>query len=197
MKPEEIKIGETYYIRVKADSKDSESVYCQLIDADGNGRKALSFYNWMLYSFTPVPAAPKYDPCRRFKAGDKARVVDYKGRGGSKEMPAGTLGTVALDETEDDWVELKVKIDGKIEWYDIDPAYLELVTPVDELEPYHINEIFDIDDGKLIGYEVAHGDTRESIFYGGETHLRSIEKAKAAAEADRDRLNAEYRKERK
>ncbi len=65
---------------------------------------------------------------------------------------------------------------------------LELVTPVEELEPYHINEIFDIDDGKLIGYEVAHGDTRESIFYGGETHLRSIEKAKEAAEAERKRL---------
>lgn len=39
------------------------------------------------------------------------------------------------------------------------------------------------------------GDTRESIFYGGETHLRSIENAKEAAEAERDRLNAEWRKE--
>lgn len=148
------------------------------------------------------PPAPKYDPCRPFKQGDRVKPRIVYGR-----KPVCGIDGVAVQINSVDLIvesnEGKRKngtVDIKFPCGTIgaiDPVYLELVTPVEEMEPYHINEIFDIDDGKLIGYEVAHGDTRESIFNGGETHLRSIEKAKAAAEAERDRLNAEYRKEQK
>lgn len=74
-------------------------------------------------------------------------------------------------------------------------SYYKRTTHVTKPGPYCIAEIYDIDDGKLIGYEVARGDTRDSIFYGGESHLRTIEQAKKDAEDERDRLNATWRKE--
>lgn len=190
MKPEEIKIGETYYIRVKADSKDSESVYCQLIDADGNGRKALSFYNWMLYSFTPVPAAPKYDPCRLFKKGDEVEYHPKDGRA-RPNLLVGRKYKVAADEQPCDSgiVQVEVEFDG-LRHLNTFMAYnnLELVTPVEERSPYYVKETASV-------YEVFNRNENNSsvaIFFKSQY---SIEKAKERAEAERDRLNAEYRKE--
>lgn len=146
------------------------------------------------FSFIIPEPEPKYAPDRKFRKGDRVKVVKNKGRRGSHIMNVGTHAIVVMDEEELEDVNIKCEGDSRTDYY-IDPAYLELVTPAEELEPYHLNEIFDIDDGKLIGYEVARGDTRDSIFYGGENHLRTIAKAKAAAEAECARLNAEYRKE--
>lgn len=196
MKPEDIKVGETYYARVKVDSMDVDGAYFQLIDENGHGDKGHRFYSCCYYAFLPTPTPPKYDPCRRFKEGDKVRLVDYKGRSGSNEIPAGTLCTVSCNENECEWVVLKVKEEGKTVWYDIDPAYIELVTSVEELEQLYINPIYDCDNGNQIGYEIAHADgLTEAIFYGGENNKRTLEEALTAAEAERDRLNAEYRKE--
>lgn len=195
MKPEDIKVGETYYIRVKADSKDSESVYCQLIDADGNGRKALSFYNWMLYSFTPVPAAPKYDPCRKLKVGDVVRVLKINGnlpkcKWAGNIPKEGITGIVRELRKEDHFVWIDYK---EMLCYCIDPAYLELVTPVEELEPYSVHESeviqgFDIVRDKLCVVTFPFGAKESGWYYNRLA-------AKEAAEAECDRLNAEYRKE--
>ena len=73
-------------------------------------------------------------------------------------------------------------------------SYHKRNTHVKNPGPYYVTEIYDIDDGKLIGYEVARGDAADSIFYGGEYNLRTIEQAKAAAEEDRDKLNAKWKK---
>lgn len=60
----------------------------------------------------------------------------------------------------------------------------------------YINPICDCYYGDHIGYEIAHADgLTEVIIYGGKKNMRTLEEAKAAAEAERDRLNAEYRKE--
>lgn len=60
----------------------------------------------------------------------------------------------------------------------------------------YINPIYDCDYGYQIGYEIAQADgLTEAIFYGGENNRRTLKEAKAAAEAERDRLNAEWRKE--
>lgn len=60
----------------------------------------------------------------------------------------------------------------------------------------YINPIYDCDYGNLIGYEIAHADgLPEAIIYGGEKNMRTLKEARAAAEAERDRLNAAYRKE--
>jgi hypothetical protein len=65
----------------------------------------------------------------------------------------------------------------------IDPAYLELVTPVEELEPYSIGESTD--------YFSVEKDDEELSLYWKDKHPN----AKEAAEAECARLNAEYRKE--
>lgn len=187
MDNKEIKIGETYYIRVKADSKDSESVYCQLIDADGNGRKALSFYNWMLYAFTPVPVAPKYDPCRLFKKGDrvKSRIVYGRKPVCGIDGVAAKINSVELivesneGKRENGTVDIKFPC-GTIG--QIDPVYLELVTPVEELEPYSVGESTDY-------FSVDKDDEKLSLYWK-DKHPH----AKEAAEAECARLNAEHRK---
>ena len=61
-------------------------------------------------------------------------------------------------------------------------VHLELVTPVEELEPYTVVESY----GRT---DVMKGD------YIIATYTDSHPHAKEAAEAERDRLNAEYRKE--
>lgn len=60
----------------------------------------------------------------------------------------------------------------------------------------YINPIYDCDYGDLIGYEIAHADgLPEVIIYGGKKNMRTLEEAKADAEDECARLNAEYRKE--
>lgn len=137
--------------------------------------------------------APKYDPCRKFRKGDKVRVVEWNGR---RPQCVALLGKETIVLRDESSLGVRIQIGESGESYCTpEPCFLELVTPVEELESYHLNEIYDIDDGKLIGYEVARVDTRDAIFYGGENHLRTIEQAKERAEAERDRLNAENRKE--
>ena len=64
-------------------------------------------------------------------------------------------------------------------------VWLKLVTPVEELEPYYVKEISN-------GYRLMKNDGNLLANYW-ENHPQ----AKAAAEAECARLNAEYRKERK
>lgn len=60
----------------------------------------------------------------------------------------------------------------------------------------YVNPIYDCDYGDQIGYEIAQADgLTEAIFYGGKKNRRTLEEALVAAEAERDRLNAEHRKE--
>lgn len=74
--------------------------------------------------------------------------------------------------------------------HEIPYFYLELVTPVEERSPYYVKETASV-------YEVFNRNENNStvaIFFKSQY---SIEKAKERAEAERDRLNAEYRKEEK
>ena len=132
--------------------------------------------------------APKYDPNREFKKGDKVRVVERHGRY-QPNIPCDELWkglcTVAEDE---DFCNNLVKVrseDGREKlshWW-----YLELVTPVEELEPYYVKNI-------IKGYAVCKmgaGDLDASCVFWSKYHPN----ARAAAEAERDRLNAEWRKE--
>lgn len=205
MNIEDIKVGETYNVRVKVtDLMDDKIITSTVSDKGAPLNKSHTIFfddEAPAFSHVPYPAPiaffkstvipevyPKYDPCRKFRSGD---IVTPKERNG--RIPWGKdTKLIVVDNERMAGVHVRNEETG--EEHFICALFLELVTPVEEKEPYHINEIFDIDDGNLIGYEVAHGDTRESIFYGGETHLRTIAKAKAAAEAERDRLNAEYRK---
>jgi hypothetical protein len=121
----------------------------------------------------------KYDPCRPFKAGDVARVVERFGRIDATHT-LGALVTVTKDECGFTFVHVKHETgaEGLIPW-----LYLELVTPVEELEPY-----------KLIDSPNTYNIVRDSAMVM-TIHKKSHPNPKAAAEAECTRLNAEWRKE--
>lgn len=129
---------------------------------------------------------PKYDPCRKFRKGDRVRIVEYKGRNGTSAHPTGAVVTVDKDEEDCEWVFLKADDEHKLDV--IDPAYLELVSPVEELELYYIEE--STGEITLLNKQdpIFHKSWRYSAVSAGIIALTE-------AEAERDRLNAEYRKE--
>lgn len=145
-------------------------------------------------------ATPKYDPCRKFRKGDRVRVAENKGRCLKPfTLKIGDVLTVSIDEPNDDTCVIVCK------WHDrdfyLDPAYLELVTPVEKIEPYYI-----VDDDLDADFSFFAIQNRNSLMvhdleeevaryvYGTE-YTADKETVRKRAEAERDRLNAEYRKE--
>lgn len=144
--------------------------------------------HWVSQVFSPVilslpPAEPKYNPCRKFKKGDKVRIVHYKGRdyNHKAKLSRGKEAKVLYDEAEN--MLISIKFPGKASIL-IDPAYLELVTPVEELEPYRVEK-------DQHGYHIENNDGQWLVTYCNEFHPNAYQ----AAINERDRLNAEYRKE--
>lgn len=142
-----------------------------------------------------IKSPPKHDPTRLFKNGDRAEVVERHGRtitcfpaGRIKE---GDIVTVAENEAGDAFIKVLTEDGHKmmIPWF-----VLELITPVEELEPYYVERQGETSGG--LCYTVRKpGGYVESTFYFGGCRSRDEQQAKAAAEAECDRLNAEYRKE--
>ena len=191
---EDIKIGETYNVRVQVVKKETARVCCHTISKDGNCFS--DFLSWFskaeTAAFSPMTpeTAPKYDPCRKFRKGDKVRAVEYKGRRGT-DCPnfTGKIYTVSQEERSNGLL----KLTDDVYIYYIDPAYVELVTPVEELEPYRVKQNMQ---GR--SYEVKSPTpvrTVAAFFYGGENPAYTEEKALAAAEAECARLNVAHRKE--
>ena len=141
---------------------------------------------------TSACPAPKYDPCRKFRKGDKVRVVEWNGRNTAR---VGQIGYVVSDERNSK-VELAIECWTKDVYY---PAcHLELVSPVEELEPYRISTNRDCathaifkkikeKDFIVCKYFFTHGRCANALL--------SEKEALAAAEAECEKLNAEYRKE--
>lgn len=138
---------------------------------------------------------PKYDPCRKLREGDKVRFQKVNNRF-TPELNAtifvGTLGRVAFDERESGAVKVYC-FDGVLRV--VDANYLELVTPMEELAPYSVHEsevanCFDIVREKMCVMTFPYGP-KEAGYY------RNKLAAKEAAEAECNRLNAEWRKEQK
>ena len=158
-------------------------------------------------SVSLLPEKPKYDPTRLFKKGDKARMVAWNGRvpmtfgDGFQEgeRPPVTPEVIVVENEGESMFGL-VKIqaeDGGQLGYTC-PCYLELVTPVEELEPYILEEETAFADDEPCGiihiyYNYNGGRDKVRTFY--ENGPESWNATKAAAEAERDRLNDEYRKE--
>ena len=126
----------------------------------------------------------KHDPTRLFKKGDIVEL-DTHGRDIAASMKRagielGERYTVTEDENNTGYVSFIG--DGGIECHAMF-FWLKLVTPVEELEPY-----------KLIDSPNTYNIVRASAMVM-TIHKKSHPNAKAAAEAERDRLNAEWRKE--
>lgn len=140
---------------------------------------------WFSREYLTLQPQPKYDPCRPFKKGDRAQVVERNGRNVTcfpvGRIKVGDIVTVAENETGDVFIKVLTE-DGHemmAPWF-----MLKLVTPVEELEPY-----------KLVDSPNTYNIVRDSATVM-TIHKKSHPNAKAAAEAERDRLNAEFRKER-
>lgn len=155
----------------------------------------------MVVDYISICEQPKYDPCRKFKKGDKVRIRKVNGnlpkcRYNGVTVKDGTIGEInSSGERNCYWV----KFNRTTSWC-LDCAYFELVTPVEELEPYYVEE-------KDIEYQVRMEkgglDCLISVFRyhnyieGYKQYydiLPTMKQAKAAAEAECARLNEEYRK---
>lgn len=146
--------------------------------------------------------APKYDPNRKFRKGDKVKLVARDGRSyidydPTTKLREGAFYTVLEDES--DVIEggcPAIRIADEHAEYEVLFYFLELVTPVEELE---ISRVFN--DKKMGAWIVTKDNFTHAYFpYRCEVSdniANSKEEAKACAEAERDRLNAEYRKEQK
>lgn len=199
MNIEDIKVGETYNVRVK----------CLRIDEEG-------FYGFNMETKPPIyrlfnkkdvescvfpltaPAngikntetAPKYDPNRKFRKGDKVKLVDRDGRSyidydPTTKLREGAFYTVLEDES--DVIEggcPDIRIADEHAEYEVLFYFLELVTPLEEQEPYSVSEA-------TVQYLVKEDNKKVVAQFCKLYHPT----AKAAAEAECERLNEEWRKE--
>lgn len=128
--------------------------------------------------------APKYAPNRLFRKGDKVRVVEWNGRDIAR---VGQIGYVVSNECNS---RVELSIDGWKNSVYYPACHLELVTPVEEREPYKVEESIFIKDEWKVWKD--GGDETQTLI---ATYTLAHPNAKAAAEAECDRLNAEYGKE--
>ena len=201
MNIEDIKIGETYNVRVKVvknDFGDTGEIATVTVDENGQAIDGeIAYYTEAdaasFSSITPENGtknsepAPKYDPCRLFKKGDKVRIKTVNGRDshGLAEKMKGKILTVLQNEKTCWYIFVSDPIGDD---FIVDPAYLELVTPAEEQERYVVEP------GDLAYFIVdkKHESGEQNVvMYMFAFHPH----AKAAAEAECARLNAEYRKE--
>lgn len=129
---------------------------------------------------------PKHDPCRLFKKGDVVEPKQVKGRVYSKDSKYLISKKCIVFRDEDEPGYVVISHEGKN--YAINTAYLELITPVEELEPYQV--LHNITNSYVIYKDKPKTDNIVVNFTSTHPH------AKEAAEAECARLNAEYRKER-
>ena len=177
-------------------TSDKRSVWCTIPDHDENECCEICVHAKDLHPITPengtknTEPAPKYDPRRKFRKGDKVQEVLVNGRrfqGGHNNHKAGELATVVWNENNNTSTMLQYEDGDK---YLIDVAYLELITPVEELEPYFVEYDKDI----MEEWQVCKRIT-DTASFPVVTFTEFYPNAKEAAQAERDRLNAEYRKE--
>ena len=181
MKLEDIKIGETYNVRVTVALIGDSIIHCSV------GKNTANFWKSAVSEFSPISPEtyPKYDPCREFREGDKVRVRKIHGKlpqcryNGMIKVKEGDCCTIHEKEHRNCYW---VTIPSGGNWC-LDAAYFELVTPVEEMEPYSVDYEMDC-------WRVCDNDGVVSVYNERHPH------AKEAAEAERDRLNAAHRKER-
>lgn len=205
MKYQDIKVGETYNVRVKVEYKESDNENGDIatVPVDKNGKKLTP--DWAYYSPSDAPAfspithengtkntesAPKYDPCRLFRKGDIVTPKVINGRffdKFTKEL-VGLKCEVLQDEEGFEYV----IICGNGERSAIDAAYLELVTPVEELEPFYVCE-----NTESKSFEVRRKEDHKvqaAFYYFNEDDAHAKSEAAKATLEHCDRLNAENRK---
>lgn len=136
-----------------------------------------------------IKSSPKHDPTRLLKEGDivKPRFVD-----GRTDIDLSSLHPYTVTKREDAWGNVRVmNVNHSIT---TKAVFLELVTPVEELEPYRVELLQDgLPPDTYHFWAVMDKTGQEVARFWCEQYEEG--KAEAAAEAECKRLNAEYRKE--
>lgn len=189
MSNKNIKVGDIGNLRVTVAN----------IDDDGwfkfrTNEKYISFIlspDEVAQAFTPLP---KYDPHRKFREKDKVRVKRevngrpvYIGEDAWEPLDPSEIWEV-VEEKETGWVHLKNGCVSADVWH----AMLELVTTGEELGPYSIVQPENYKCVRVMEGKRIHSSIP---FDEDECVCLTLEQALAAAEAERDRLNARWRKE--
>ena len=173
---EDIKVGEKYKLELLCIHNKEKVIVFETPTGDH-----IPLRNSDLECICPQ-TTPKYDPTRLLKKGDRVQVKRRNGRcnGKAGEYLREAFCEVAEDEEPNELV----RVYHNSSEYKLDPAYLELITPVEEQEPYSVSEA-------TVQYLVKEDNKKVVAQFCKLYHPH----AKAAAEAERDRLNAEWRKE--
>ena len=203
-KLEDIKVGETFNVRATVISIADDRVDVIFNDQDGimAGLHIVERGTGILRISLPE-TAPKYDPSRLFRKGDI--VEPRKGR----EVYACEWEDCVFHKLKGTYKVCNDEREGHVSVIDKETGVdcyvsvfaLELVTPVEEMERYVI-----IHNEREMYYEVCWKDDDEGVmtgrvrcratyWYHQPPQTYSQKEAKAAADAECDRLNAEYRKE--
>lgn len=172
---------------------DYDALVClaPLTIGEGEVIKADSCFNASCLSLPP-----KYDPTRRLKKGDKVRLKVVNGRvpcdSAGFDLPwDGVIYTVEMDEVESAYANCVLLSCAELRLFvKIHVSHIELVTPVEERESFGVRYSTDRDCA-----EVYHRRYKNTVaaFYCKCGITR--EQAEEHAEAERDRLNAERRKD--
>lgn len=203
--------GGIYDLRIVVEAKrDNALLVCTLSDDEMQDKPRYVLHRRDACDLRPIPPKngtkntepePKYDPCRKFRKGDRVELKEeIDGRKLSDFVSGLTLGKVYTVEEDEKDCTVVLSCDCGLGKYSF--VHLRLVTPVEELERYVLlhNEF-------SMNYEVCWKDDDEQDGQTGRTRCRaqywyhlppqtySQKEAKAAAEAECARLNAEYRKE--
>ena len=153
------------------------------------------------------------DKSRLFKKGDIVRYVERDGRVYGDAPPVGSTCRVILNEDRARVVTVEFKFSENEEpaVHDVPFYHLELVTPIEAMEPYSVEEVdvdsfifnpkLDPDRDSESAFHIKYTDaglgeiTIVKTYY--ESYIYSYDRAKADAEAECARLNSEHRKEKK
>lgn len=200
-KRENVKAGEEYNIRVKVIGITNNCVDVLFVDAPDIEGLHIGKQKIGILRLSTPETAPKYDPCRKFRKGDIVRLKAYNGRKPydfwhkqTIEHFGAKLDTVLEDELDSGNVDIFQ--DAPIDELSVrvHASHLELVTPVEELEPYSVVRPENYQCVRIMKEKRIHSSIP---FDEEECVCRTLEEAKAVAEAECARLNAEYRKEQK
>ena len=193
MNIEDIKVGETYNVRVKVVKNDfGDTCEIATVTVDENGKEIdgeIAYYTEAdAASFAPIipETAPKYDPCRFFKVGDTVSPKSWHDRmpwGDSNTNRAHLYNRWKCTVIADEYQGIVKCKTGSGFIFETAPCFLDLITPVEELEPYNV-----FFEGRFV--HVRKGEQVIASF-----NLNAHPNAKEAAEAECARLNAEHRKE--
>ena len=187
----ELNVGDECLIRVRVREVKEDFVHFDTIDERGKRLLDCSFalmpdeYDSILMAgdLQPCEPKPKDAPCRFFRKGDEVRVLEE--RAGRIPPLCGDIepGGVYIVSDDEDGGDVMLAVNDSfacIDWF-----WLELVTPVEAMEPYSVAD-------NIFGWLVYKGNTGNVVANFNKTHPH----AKEAAEDECDRLNAEWRKER-